>query len=315
MIATTKSPKLTVLSFGAGQDSTAILLALVFDAKFRKRYAPKDLVVVFSDTGDEHPMTYLHLVRIDKFCKKHNVPFFHLTPSMGFHTKTWHDLRAQYKRNNCVGSKAFPKTCTVNLKINPIYKFLNWYVSQQYEYHQYGSYDIGGTLHSKHYAIVCFEEDHGKIDMLIGIAKGEEKRIDKSGKANNLGRWFTRTINRIYPLVDVGWDRQECQNRIKEYDVMPVPVPSNCMLCPFMSKIELLWLFRHHPDDFHAWVEFEANKLKKFAHKGDKNVGVFGDLRTLTDILAEAEAEFGKWTKVQLSEYKMSHGHCVMSKY
>lgn len=52
---------LTLLSFGAGQDSTAILLKLIHDADFRTKYAPQDLIVVFSDTGDEHDETYAHL--------------------------------------------------------------------------------------------------------------------------------------------------------------------------------------------------------------------------------------------------------------
>jgi hypothetical protein len=176
--------------------------------------------------------------------------------------------------------------------------------------------DLHGTGScSKHYAIVCFEANHGKIDMLIGIAKGEETRIDQSGKANNLGHWFKRTIRRRYPLVDIGWDRQECQDRIKKYDVMPVPQPSNCMLCPWMSEIELLWLFRFYPDDYHEWVVLEAAKLKKFAAKGPKNVGVFGDQRTLPEVLEIAIEKYGDWTNARLSEYKMSHGHCVMSKY
>lgn len=42
---------LTVLSMGLGQDSTAILFKIVFDAEFRARYAPEKLLVLFSDTG------------------------------------------------------------------------------------------------------------------------------------------------------------------------------------------------------------------------------------------------------------------------
>ena len=49
---------LTVLSMGLGQDSTTILFKIVFDAEFRARYAPEKLLVLFSDTGNEHPFTY-----------------------------------------------------------------------------------------------------------------------------------------------------------------------------------------------------------------------------------------------------------------
>lgn len=56
----TYSP-LTILSFGGGQDSTTILYKLVFDADFKARYAPGDLLVLMADTGNEHPETYSHV--------------------------------------------------------------------------------------------------------------------------------------------------------------------------------------------------------------------------------------------------------------
>tara|TARA_Y100000034_G_scaffold131479_1_gene192300 strand:- start:415 stop:1362 length:948 start_codon:yes stop_codon:yes gene_type:complete len=301
-------PKVTVLSFGAGQDSTALLYAIVFDPKIRAKYAPNEFVVVFSDTGDEHPSTYVHLIRIKKFCEKQGIDFFHLLPRMGFHSERWRSLRHQYELNNTCGSKRFMKTCTVNLKINPIYSFLNEWVAENYDYHQYGH-----PYQGKH-ALVCFAEDHGQIDVLIGIARGEEKRIDKNGKAVSIGKWFTLAINRVYPLVELGWDRKDCQDQIRGYG-KPVPFPSNCMLCPFISKQELLWLARKYPTDFEAWVQFEAAKIEKFAHKGDANIGVFGSRKLLPEILEEAEKQFGDWTIQQLEDYKFSHGHCVLSQY
>jgi hypothetical protein len=45
---------ITILSFGAGQDSTAILYRIVLDPEFRKAYVKGKLVVIMSDTGDEH---------------------------------------------------------------------------------------------------------------------------------------------------------------------------------------------------------------------------------------------------------------------
>lgn len=44
------------------------------------------------------------------------------------------------------------------------------------------------------------------------------------------------------------------------------------------------------------------------------NLGVFGK-KLLPEILQETIAEFGHWSDEQLKEYKMSHGHCVKSKY
>lgn len=302
-----RKPKLTVLSFGAGQDSTALLYAIAFDPKIRNKYAPNGFVVVFSDTGDEHPATYVHIIRVKRFCEQQGIPFFHLVPSMGYHSDRWRSLRHQYDLNHTCGSKRFKKTCTINLKINPIYKWLNEWVAAEFGYHQYG-HPYGG----KH-ALVCFAEDHGKIDVLIGIAREEEQRIDKKGEVS-IGKWFDLAINRVYPLVDLGWNRHDCQEQIKGYG-KEVPIPSNCMLCPFISKQELLWLARKYPADFAEWVRFEAQKIEKFKHKGDANVGVFGGKKLLPEILAEAEKQFGDWTIEQLEDYKFSHGHCVLSKY
>ena len=61
MTSNTAEPRLVCLSYGAGQDSAAILTLLITDPAFRKRWAPHDLFVVFSDTGSEHPETYEHL--------------------------------------------------------------------------------------------------------------------------------------------------------------------------------------------------------------------------------------------------------------
>ncbi len=49
---------LTVLAFGGGQDSTAILYRIALDKAFRSRYVKGDLLVLMSDTGNEHPHTY-----------------------------------------------------------------------------------------------------------------------------------------------------------------------------------------------------------------------------------------------------------------
>lgn len=51
---------LTILSFGAGQDSTALLYKIILDKDFRNEYAPNDLVVIMADTKNEHDKTIAH---------------------------------------------------------------------------------------------------------------------------------------------------------------------------------------------------------------------------------------------------------------
>ncbi len=57
---------LTMLSFGGGQDSTAILYRLLYEPELTSRCVPGRLVVCMSDTGNEHPATLLHIA----FCER-----------------------------------------------------------------------------------------------------------------------------------------------------------------------------------------------------------------------------------------------------
>lgn len=295
-----------MLSFGAGQDSTAILYLLGEVAEFRKRYAPGDLVVAFSDTGDEFPMTYMNLLLVKQYCRSKGIEFVHIKPEMGFHTPAWQSLTDYFRKYNVVMSKFFRKSCTDSLKIQPIYRWLNAHVAKTYGYQAYGK----GWLTK--FALANFVDDNGKIDVLIGIAKGEEKRITPDEKLTD--RWLRHSIRRVYPLVALGWGRAECQQFLRDLGVF-VPPPSNCMRCPFMSLPELLYLARKFPAQFVEWVGFEAAKLRKFAHKGEKNYGVLHKTKRLPEMLADAERLYGHWSLERLEEYRFSHGHCVQSKY
>jgi 3'-phosphoadenosine 5'-phosphosulfate sulfotransferase (PAPS reductase)/FAD synthetase len=301
-------PKLTVLSFGGGQDSTALLYKLIFDADFRAQQAPNDLVVVMADTQDEHPATLQHVRECMALCAEHGIEFVHITEDMGFLSDTWAGgLRGFYARKNTVGSKAFPKTCTDNLKIRPIYKWLEAYVEDKY-----------GFKAGRKSGLKKFAAEHGKIRVMIGIAAGEERRMADPDAKNSKGEyttaaWMRLAIDRVYPLVPMQMDRQACQDYIASTG-RSVPMPSNCILCPFMSEQELLWLYRTMPEDFAAWVQIEQNKINANLHMGDRNLGVWGR-KLLPQKLAEAQEKFGHMTMDELNEYKMSHGHCVTSQY
>jgi 3'-phosphoadenosine 5'-phosphosulfate sulfotransferase (PAPS reductase)/FAD synthetase len=296
---------LTVLSFGAGQDSTALLYKYTYDPAFKAKYAPKDFLTVVSDTKDEHDYTYKHIDEIKGFCTAHRLPFAHLTSDLGFHSEKWLGLREFYRRTKSCGSKAFNKSCTDQLKIKPFYRFLTLWVSRMYDI----QIDPKSPYKTKS-VLVEYASRYGKIKVMIGIAHDEA--ADRIGSYEP-PKWMGLAIEKIYPLVDLGWDRAACQRYIESVG-HTVPMPSNCMLCPFMSKQELLWLHRHHPEDFKDWVKIERDKLRKFKRLGDRNLGVWGK-KTLLVVLQDAERDFGHMTDEQLTEYKRSHGHCVKSKY
>jgi 3'-phosphoadenosine 5'-phosphosulfate sulfotransferase (PAPS reductase)/FAD synthetase len=84
------TPELTVLSYGGGQDSTALLYLYAFNHPgFRPRYAPKRFLVLMADTGDEHPETYAHVEHTAAFCRERGVEFHHIALGMGYHPRLW----------------------------------------------------------------------------------------------------------------------------------------------------------------------------------------------------------------------------------
>lgn len=320
---------LTVLSFGGGQDSTAILLKAIKDRSFRKKYAPNHLIVVMSDTGNEHDYTYEHVHNMEKMCKKYLIPFFFLTSDKGYHTPAWMDLIEPQDRKK--GSpfvstmvQTGTKSCTDKLKLVPIYKFLDRYINEKYDY----GFKVMKNGGCDKRAIKRYYEEYGHLRVLIGFAKGEEKRAIKSiqlqesqreqhinaiakGKAGN----WQHIIERIFPLIDEEMDRKACVNFIEKtigYEVMP----SNCMLCPYQSPAELLWLAKNHPDMWKKWVKIEKNKLARFKHlegtivkgKPFKNHGVYNSKKLLPERLQEAKKKFGHLTEKELHEYKKYHG-------
>jgi len=309
--------KLTILSYGGGQDSTTLLYKYVFDPEFKKIYAPNDFLVLFADTGNEAPMTYEYIENIIKpFCIKHNIEFVAITNDMGYHGRTWQTLTGQWENGNpTIGSVAYPKTCTANLKLNPQYRYVEEWLTKKYP-------EIV-SKNSQKAGYVQFAKTYGPINWIVGIAKGEEKRCADAEKET--AKWKRQAVSVIYPLIPLGLDRQKCQDYIKSLD-MPIPFPSNCLFCPFAgnNKMELLWLFKTFKDRFYVWAALEQKKLD--AHQeAVKNLGVCGKLHkkgdrkgeaiTLLDTLVEAQEEFGHLSLNELSDYRFSHGHCTTSSY
>ena len=292
--------QLTVLSHGIGQDSMGVLARILHDDDFRKKYIVGNLIVVSADTKNEHDHTNDYTRYLKKILFDNDISFFHLSPEKYANGNWKKGLVEFYRRKGGVGSKAFPKQCTDNLKIRPIYRFLEEYVHRKFQTKQYG----------RKKAFYEYFHQYGQIRVLLGIAAGEERRVSEETGI----KWFDTCIERVYPLIEEGMDRKACQEVIARYGYK-VPYPSNCKLCPFMSLQELLYLYRYYPEDYQILVSLEATKLEKYKNKGKKNLGVWGTEKTVPEMLEVALEKYGHWTREELEEYKFSHGHCNMSKY
>lgn len=311
--------QLTIFSTGLGQDSMGILLKIIYDQNFRETYVPgglENLIILHSNTGSDHPETYKYEEDVfAPLCAEHNLKYVHITPEMGFHGKNWSSLDAQWASGDrhTIGSIAFPhKSCTHQLKIKPQQDYIEQWLADTY-----------GYKNSRKAAYKGFAAFHGKIKWLIGIAKGEERRV--AGAKAEVVKWRRESIDMVYPLIEVGMDRTACQNYIQEMGY-PLPMPSNCMKCEYVSNshIELLWLYRHHESVFNTWVKQEQEKLDDWTEQ-PKNLGACGKLHkkgdrkgqavTLMDTLKEALELYGDMSLEDLQAYKWSHGNCVLSSY
>lgn len=292
---------LTVLSNGGGQDTTYLIQRLIEDKEFYKKHVSGDLIIVGSDTGDEHDHTYSNIKEMQKMCDMAGFKFVWVTPDMQFHSPSWQSLTGQYTKNSSIGSAAYKQTCTDNLKVKVVDRFVEWYLQTKYR-------SVGARKRAYHH----FYETHGRIKLILGFAKGEERRTQNSNAFDPV--WKKKVVERYYPLIEDGISRQDC---IDFFEARNRKVyPSNCKRCFYQSPQEILWLWRNDRPAFLEWVEMEEAKIKKYNDLGktENNYGVYGK-KSLWDKLQEAENKFGHMTDAELDEYKMSHGHCIKSKY
>lgn len=301
---------LTILSFGGGQDSQAIAMMLIHDPGFRQKYAPGELIAIMADTANEYPHTVAHVERMRKYFSINDIPFFLVGEE--YRTDSWKGgLVFQWTRGiPTIGSKAYPKTCTDNLKIRPIYKFLAKYLE-----------DKGYGMAYAKKSLYGYMESHGKIRVLIGIARGEEKRVGDPDKVPN--KWMRDTVEMQYPLVDLGMNRDDCQTYLHGMESktgIPCPYPSNCIFCPFNQEFDLVWQHRHMPEKLDEWMALEAAKLEGDVTQriisDKKSLGVWGKPNfPLSMVLEKALEKYGHMSDAELNTYKFSHGHCVSSTY
>jgi len=205
-----------VVAYGAGVDSTALLVGLYKSGR-------KVDLILFADTGSEKPETYRYLDIMDAWLATHGMPPItrvkNRSPIAGDTS-----LHGECIRKSVLPSLAYGRhSCSLKWKVEPQWAFCRRHFGWQARQQRWA-----------HGATIC---------KMIGYNAGPKnaKRI-----RNATGKW-PPGHRYEYPLVDWGWDRQRCETEIRAAG-LPVPVKSACFMCPASQEAEVAWLQDHHPD-------------------------------------------------------------------
>lgn len=250
-----KETPVTVLSLGAGVQSSALLL-LYYEGKL----TPHIDFAVFADTQSEPPEVYDWLKKLTAF----------VSPKIKVLVNTQGNLAEDFldntKRSSSIplflknedGSQGLSwRQCTQDYKIHVVQKAIRTelgYKPRQWMRHH--------------------------VNMVMGISTDEVVRM----KPSRL-KWSTN----LYPLIEnVDMNRQDC---IRYVETMGLGTPprSACFMCPYRSNKEWGELKKDQPSVFAAAVDFDE-KIRT-NNRFDSTPYVHRAMKPLAQIDFEAESK------------------------
>lgn len=217
---------MNIVSYGGGANSTALLVGL------QQHRIPVDLIL-FADTGVEHPCTYDYLDIMDRWLKEHGMP----TITRVY--KFTRDGKRLTLEDECLQSGTLPsiaygfKRCSLKHKIWPQEKYCN-----------------------NHPKCRKVWSEGKKVVKFIGYDAGETRRSEKVLLRDLADPKYSKR----YPLMEWGWYREDCIQAI-EAAGLPQPGKSSCFFCPSMKAQEIIDLREQHPDLFKRAIALEDNAL------------------------------------------------------
>ncbi len=214
---------LSVVSFGGGVNSTALLVGL------RERGERPDRIL-FADTGGERIETYEHVAEVSAWCVTVGFPEIERVDNAAREGFPHESLEDECLNNHTLPSLAYGnKGCSAKWKRQPMDRAVKaWPLA------------------------IAAHERGEKIERLIGIDWGEQHRSANLMTADD--PWF------VYrrPLVDWVWAREECLEAISRAGLRQPP-KSACWFCPATRKHEVLDLASREPSLFQRAVAMERN--------------------------------------------------------
>ena len=138
-----------------------------------------------------------------------------------------------------------------------------------------GSRGIFGRKCTTDYKVKVIEK---KVKELLGINRFNKKRSVmctqyigiSADEADREKPSFRSEIRHVYPLLDLGMTRQDCQNWMSNKGY-PEPPKSACIMCPFHSDSE--WDRLRNSDEWPAIVAYEK-EIQRLAEIDDVTRGI-----------------------------------------
>ena len=217
-------------SFGGGVQSTAIQLLIHFEPeRIEEACGCLPRFSIFADTGAEMKATHLHVARMEAMglFERSHLKRVNNGSILKDTRRNWSNRSfiPVFTRNVDGTVSMLKRKCTSEFKIKPIERFIRGLVGLR-------------------------KGERGKsrsVRLMLGISIDEAHRM----RDNN-----TKLFQNVYPLIELGWDRQKC----KEYALEKlgyIPEKSRCFMCPFISPQDWQSIKKNFPDEFERAVSFD----------------------------------------------------------
>lgn len=267
------------ISYGGGVQSTAMIV-LATQGKI-----PGVQAALFSNVGDdsEHPTTnrYVREIMVPWAAERgFEVRELHRTLRTGETQTLWqrimdHEGETLREPIPVYGWSGAPmsRACTVDHKIKVLGKYVKSIVPK----------------------------DQWPIEMCIGISVDE---IERAGRGKGQP-WETR----VYPLLDLGLNRNDCVQVIREAG-LPIPPKSSCFFCPFHSLQVWSELRRDDPELFEKAAQLEDKLHERRDNRGMKRVFLTRKGVPLREAVAEAGPTLFNTLDGVFNEGGCDEGYC-----
>lgn len=230
-----------VVSFGAGLDSTALLIgmaqqgirpaAIVFAAVGDFRDLPEgcsmdDLLTIGKQSGDEHSYTYEHIVRFDEWLALNTDWECGITVITYVHkTGRYAGLYGKCMANGTLPSISYGgHSCSLTQKGEIIDRWVRESFTDAWQVERYIGYDAGCK---------------------------DKRRSKRTFKTTKDPRWVWKS-----PLQDWGWTREDCEDVCRKA-LGYVAEKSSCYFCAAKSLDEIIALGRDEPRLAYRCVQIE----------------------------------------------------------